>query len=66
MFQGKFETAGSITGEVEFSPLVQRHTSKPCTFKAMRAVVTWIGRPRRDYAVVEAADIRRKAASPTR
>jgi hypothetical protein len=29
-------------------------------------VVTWIGPPPRDDAVVEAADIRRKAASPTR
>jgi hypothetical protein len=46
VFQGKFETADSITGEVESSPLV--------------------GDTQRDDAVVEAADIRRKAASPTR
>jgi hypothetical protein len=26
--QGKFETADSITGEVEFSPLVQRYAFK--------------------------------------
>jgi len=28
VFQGKFETADSITGEVEFSPLVQRYAFK--------------------------------------
>ena len=36
MFQGKFETADSITGEVEFSPLVGDMPSKHGTFKSMR------------------------------
>jgi hypothetical protein len=37
VFQGKFETADSITGEVEFSPLVGDRPSKHGTFKAVRA-----------------------------
>ena len=37
VFQGKFETADSITGEVELSPLVGDMPSKQGTFKAMRA-----------------------------
>ena len=37
MFQGKFETAESITGEVGFSPLVGDRPSKHGTFKAMPA-----------------------------
>jgi hypothetical protein len=37
MFNGKFETADSITGEVEFSPLVGDRLSKHGTFKAVRA-----------------------------
>ena len=36
-FKGKFETDGSIRGEVEFSPLVGDHPSKHGTFKAVRA-----------------------------
>lgn len=35
--KGKFEPAGSITGEVEFSPLVGDGPSKHGTFKANRA-----------------------------
>jgi len=37
VFQGKFETADLITGEVEFSPLVGERPSKHGTFKATRA-----------------------------
>jgi hypothetical protein len=37
VFQGKFETADSITGEVAFSPFVGDMPSKPARFKAMRA-----------------------------
>ena len=37
MFKGKFGTDGSITGEVEFSPLVGDGPSKSGTFKAIRA-----------------------------
>jgi hypothetical protein len=37
VFNGKFETADSITGEVEFSPLVGERPSKHGTFKAVRA-----------------------------
>ena len=36
VFQGKFETADLITGEVEFSPLVGDRPSKHGTFKATR------------------------------
>jgi hypothetical protein len=36
-FNGKFETPDSITGEVEFSPLVGDGPSKQGTFKAVRA-----------------------------
>jgi hypothetical protein len=36
MFKGKFETADSITGEVEFAPLVGERPSKHGTFKATR------------------------------
>jgi hypothetical protein len=36
VFKGKFETADSITGEVEFSPLVGERPSKHGTFKAIR------------------------------
>jgi hypothetical protein len=36
-FRGKFEAADSITGEVEFSPLVGERPSKHGTFKAIRA-----------------------------
>ena len=36
-FKGKFETDGSIRGEVEFSPLVGDQPSKHGTFKAVRA-----------------------------
>ena len=36
-FNGKFETPDSITGEVEFSPLVGDGPSKHGTFKAVRA-----------------------------
>jgi hypothetical protein len=35
-FKGKFETPDSITGEVEFSPLVGDRPSKHGTFKAVR------------------------------
>ena len=35
-FKGKFETDGSIRGEVEFSPLVGDQPSKHGTFKAVR------------------------------
>ena len=35
-FKGKFETPDSITGEVEFSPLVGDGPSKHGTFKAVR------------------------------
>ena len=35
-FNGKFETPDSITGEVEFSPLVGDGPSKHGTFKAVR------------------------------
>ena len=35
--KGKFETADSITGEAEFSPLVGDGPSKHGTFKAVRA-----------------------------
>jgi hypothetical protein len=37
VFNGKFETADSITGEVEFSPLVGERPSRHGTFKATRA-----------------------------
>jgi hypothetical protein len=37
VFRGKFETPDSITGEVEFSPLVGDRPSKHGTFKATRA-----------------------------
>ena len=37
VFKGKFETEGSIRGEVEFSPLVGDGPSKSGTFKAVRA-----------------------------
>jgi hypothetical protein len=36
-FNGKFETADTITGEVDFSPLVGERPSKQGTFKATRA-----------------------------
>jgi hypothetical protein len=36
VFKGKFETPDSITGEVEFSPLVGDRPSKHGTFKATR------------------------------
>ena len=36
MFKGKFETPDSITGEVEFAPLVGDRPSKHGTFKATR------------------------------
>ena len=36
MFKGKFETPDSITGEVEFAPLVGERPSKHGTFKATR------------------------------
>ena len=36
-FKGKFETPDSITGEVEFSPLVGDGPSKHGAFKAVRA-----------------------------
>jgi hypothetical protein len=35
-FKGKFKTPDSITGEVEFSPLVGERPSKHGTFKAVR------------------------------
>ena len=35
-FKGKFESADSITGEVEFAPLVGERPSKHGTFKATR------------------------------
>jgi len=35
-FKGKFETPDSITGEVEFAPLVGERPSKHGTFKASR------------------------------
>jgi len=37
VFNGKFEAADLITGEVEFSPLVGERPSKHGTFKAVRA-----------------------------
>ena len=37
MFKGKFETPDSISGEVEFAPLVGERPSKHGTFKATRA-----------------------------
>ena len=37
MFKGKFETPDSISGEVEFAPLVGERPSKHGTFKAVRA-----------------------------
>jgi len=37
VFKGKFGTDGSITGEVEFSPLVGDGPSKSGTLKAIRA-----------------------------
>jgi hypothetical protein len=37
VFNGKFETADLITGEVEFSPLVGDRPSKHGTFRAVRA-----------------------------
>jgi hypothetical protein len=37
MFNGRFETADLIKGEVEFSPLVGDRRSKHGTFKAARA-----------------------------
>ena len=36
LFNGKFETADLITGEVEFSPLVGERPSKHGTFRAVR------------------------------
>jgi len=36
VFNGRFETADLITGEVEFSPLVGERPSKHGTFKAVR------------------------------
>ena len=36
MFKGKFETPDSISGEVEFAPLVGERASKHGTFKANR------------------------------
>ena len=36
-FKGKFETPDSITGEVDFSPLVGEGLSKHGTFKAVRS-----------------------------
>ena len=36
-FKGKFETPDSITGEVEFAPLVGERPSKHGTFKATRS-----------------------------
>jgi hypothetical protein len=36
MFKGKFETPDSISGEVEFAPLVGERPSKHGTFKAVR------------------------------
>ena len=36
-FNGKFETADSMTGEVDFSPLVGERPSKQVAFKATRA-----------------------------
>jgi hypothetical protein len=36
MFKGKFETPDSITGEVDFAPLVGERPSKHGTFKAVR------------------------------
>jgi hypothetical protein len=36
VFKGKFETDGSIKGEVEFSPLLGDRPSKRGTFKAVR------------------------------
>jgi hypothetical protein len=74
VFQGKFETADSITGEVEFSPLVGDLPSKHARSATSLGIVASsrshggkTDRPAaRDDAVVEAADIRHKAASPTR
>jgi hypothetical protein len=37
VFKGKFETDGSIKGEVEFSSLIGERPSKHGTFKAVRA-----------------------------
>jgi hypothetical protein len=37
MFKGKFETPDSISGEVEFAPLVGERPSKHGTFKATRS-----------------------------
>ena len=37
VFKGKFETDGSIGGEMEFSPLLGDRPSKHGTFKAVRA-----------------------------
>ena len=37
VFNGKFETANLITGEVEFSPLVGERPSKHGTFRGVRA-----------------------------
>ena len=37
MFKGKFETPDSMSGEVEFAPLVGDRPSKHGTFKATRA-----------------------------
>jgi hypothetical protein len=36
LFKGKFETPDSITGEVEFAPLVGERPSKHGSFKATR------------------------------
>src|ERR1044072_6199349 len=36
MFKGKFQTPDSISGEVEFAPLVGERPSKHGTFKAIR------------------------------
>jgi hypothetical protein len=36
-FRGKFETSDTITGDVEFSPVVGERVSKHGTFKATRA-----------------------------
>jgi hypothetical protein len=74
VFQGKFETADSITGEVEFSPLVGDLPSKHARSATRLGIVASsrshggnTDRPATaGRSVVEAADIRRKAASLTR
>jgi hypothetical protein len=37
MLNGKFETSDTITGDVEFAPVVGERASKHGTFKAVRA-----------------------------